>query len=70
MYKYLLIFLADDITLTNWNGTILGPYNVLIYIYIRLLMITEFIPYLLLLDLAIHKKLLKLDILPKLMFHQ
>ncbi len=27
-----IISLADDITLTNWNGTILGPYNVIIHI--------------------------------------
>lgn len=28
--KYLTILLAEDITMTNWNGTIIGPYNVYI----------------------------------------
>lgn len=33
---------GDDMTMTNWNGTILGPYQVPFLIF-RLLSITEFI---------------------------
>jgi hypothetical protein len=25
---------ADDMTMTHWNGTILGPYQVLLYLYL------------------------------------
>ena len=35
-----LPYSADDMTLSEWNGTILGPYNVTITTY-RLSLITE-----------------------------
>lgn len=35
------IMKADDMTLTYWNGTILGPYNVSTVLF-RLLSTTEF----------------------------
>lgn len=42
MQVTLYIMKADDMTLTYWNGTILGPYNVSLKLF-RLLSITEFI---------------------------
>lgn len=36
------INVGDDMTMTNWNGTILGPYQVT-FLTFRLFSITEFI---------------------------
>lgn len=29
--NYIYILIAEDMSMTNWNGTILGPYNVILF---------------------------------------
>jgi hypothetical protein len=61
----LSIIIAEDMTLTYWNGTILGPYKVFSFLIFRLISKTEFTAYQSNVDLTIQPNHQKLNSIPK-----